>query len=883
MHRDSFGGRPSGRPVIGLLVDWLEDNYQNTVVSGVADAARELDVDLICFTGGVLRSPYRFAAQRNAIYDLAGPENVDGLLIMSGTLGNAVGPDELARWCERYRPLPICSIAVPLPNIPSVLVDNATGMRELVVHLVEAHGYRRIAFVRGPEANDESERRYRVYRDVLAEHDLVLDPRLVVVGGFQRAASAEAVGRLCDEHRTPLDAVVAASDSMALGAIDALRARGLRVPEDVAVAGFDDVDEARFTTPPLTTVRQPLYEQGRRAVETLLAMLHGHAVPEQVTLHTELVPRQSCRCARRGAPRGPASERWLPGAGFESVFAAHRARALAGMALAARGPAHAVDEDWGTRILDAFTTDLLGVTTGALAITFEGIVRRVIGAGGDAAAWQDVLSVLRREALPAMGDDPDLRARAEDLLHEIRLLVADVAESAQAQHRLDVERWARDLSGTSEALVTTFDVGSLVRAAAARLPRLRIQSCFMSLYERGEPTAESSRLVLSHDAAQAPAEEPIAVGIPSPSAPGDDGGRAPKSPAELVFPSRQLVPRGTLPDRRATFVVQPLFFKEDQLGFVLFEMGPREGTIYEALREQISAALKGALLVQQVVEKDREQQHLLADLEKRARQLEEAYRAIQENQEKLLISEKLASLGRLTASIVHEMNTPLAAVRAALVDLGKLVTEYQDSVGDAEVTVDDHGEIGKEMRQTIGLASSAAERAALFVRGIKAQTRDMGPHEGRAFNVVSSIREALLLLGHATRKGNCRAVFEPPAEQIELFGSPVRFSQVVTNLVENAVDASLAKGGGPINVLVTIQDKGLTLEVGDAGTGIPPEVLPRIFEPMFTTKPFGQGTGLGLSIVHDIVTGDFGGSVVVDSQLGAGTTFTVRFPHARDR
>ena len=419
MHRDSFGGRPSGRPVIGLLVDWLEDNYQNTVVSGVADAARELDVDLICFTGGVLRSPYRFAAQRNAIYDLAGPENVDGLLIMSGTLGNAVGPDELARWCERYRPLPMCSIAVPLPGIPSVLVDNATGMRELVVHLVEAHGYRRIAFIRGPEANDESERRYRVYRDVLAEHDLQLDPRLVVAGGFQRATSAEAIGRLWDEHGMPIDAVVAASDSMALGAMDALRARGLRVPEDVAVAGFDDVDEARFATPPLTTVRQPLYEQGRRAVETVLAMLQGRPVPEQVTLHTELVPRQSCRCARRGAPRGPASERWLPGAGFESVFAAHRDRALAAMGLAARGPAHVLDEGWGARILDAFTTDLLSVTTGALAVTFERIVRRVIDAGGDAAAWQDVLSVLRREALPAMGEDPHLRARAEDLLHEI--------------------------------------------------------------------------------------------------------------------------------------------------------------------------------------------------------------------------------------------------------------------------------------------------------------------------------------------------------------------------------------------------------------------------------------------------------------------------------
>ena len=166
MHRQSDSAQ--GRPVtLALLVDWLEDEYQNEVVAGVADAARELGVNLICFAGGVLRSPHRFAAQRNAVYDLAGVESVDGLMLMSGTLGNHIGPEELSAFCERYRPLPICSIAIPLAGIPSVLVDNATGMRDLIVHLVAAHGCREVAFIRGPEANDEAERRYRVYRDVL--------------------------------------------------------------------------------------------------------------------------------------------------------------------------------------------------------------------------------------------------------------------------------------------------------------------------------------------------------------------------------------------------------------------------------------------------------------------------------------------------------------------------------------------------------------------------------------------------------------------------------------------------------------------------------------------------------------------------------------------
>jgi signal transduction histidine kinase len=349
-----------------------------------------------------------------------------------------------------------------------------------------------------------------------------------------------------------------------------------------------------------------------------------------------------------------------------------------------------------------------------------------------------------------------------------------------------------------------------------------------------------------------------------------------------VFPSQRLAPEGVLPRRRTTFVLEPLFFREDQLGFVLFEMGPREGTIYEALREQISAALKGSLLVREVVEKDREREHLLADLEKRAEQLEAANRAIQENQEKLVISEKLASLGRLTASIVHEMNTPLGAVRAALVDLGKLVTEYGESAGDPEVTAADHAEIVEEMRQAIGLASSAAERASLFVRGIKAQTRDLGPHERQAFNVVTTVRQALLLLGHSMRKTKCTARFEPPAEYIELHGSPVRFAQVVTNLVENALDATATRGGGVIDIRVEVSDAALNLVVRDRGTGIEPDVMARIFEPMFTTKPFGHGTGLGLAIVHDVVTGDFGGTIEVDSRPGEGSRFTVRFPMGRE-
>jgi signal transduction histidine kinase len=163
------------------------------------------------------------------------------------------------------------------------------------------------------------------------------------------------------------------------------------------------------------------------------------------------------------------------------------------------------------------------------------------------------------------------------------------------------------------------------------------------------------------------------------------------------------------------------------------------------------------------------------------------------------------------------------------------------------------------------------------VRGIKAQTRDLAPHEQIQFNAVPVIEETLLLLGPALRQGKCTVTFQPSNKIIELVGSPGRLGQVVTNLVVNAVEAS-APQGGPIDVRLQKQPTEIQLQISDCGCGVAPDILPKIFDPLFTTKPFGEATGLGLTIVHDIVTGTFGGQVKVESQFEQGTTFTLHFP-----
>jgi PAS domain S-box-containing protein len=260
----------------------------------------------------------------------------------------------------------------------------------------------------------------------------------------------------------------------------------------------------------------------------------------------------------------------------------------------------------------------------------------------------------------------------------------------------------------------------------------------------------------------------------------------------------------------------------------------------------------------------------------RAAQLEQANQALRQNQDQLLVAEKMASIGRLTAGIAHEMNTPLAAVRSSLSELTSLVNEYDDAVGDPDVNEEDHHEIAAEMRQAIELASTSTERAAGFVRGVKSQTRDLSAKQMVAFNAVPIIDEAILLLSHMLREKKCTVNFDHISSLMELKGSPGRLAQVVTNLVVNSADACAPRGDGKIEVKLIEDGAFLVMTVTDNGGGIPPEIITRIFEPMFTTKPFGQGTGLGLPIVHDIVVGDFGGKIDVTSNVGEGTTFTLR-------
>jgi DNA-binding LacI/PurR family transcriptional regulator/nitrogen-specific signal transduction histidine kinase len=808
-----------------------DDAYERGVIAGIADVVGLRGVSLVCFA---------IEGVRDEFDEFVGRENVDGLVVLSGSIAQVVGRKAVESFCERRRPLPMVSMAMGLAGVPTIRVDNAKGVRDSVGHLVTVHGRRRIGFIHGPEQSADGEERFLAYREALAEHGIEFDPAWAAPH-LNVDQGGEAIRILIDERKQAVDALVAVDDSLALGALNALLERGLSVPQDVALVGFDDIAEASAVIPPLTTVTQKLWEQGRKAAELLLDVIEGKDAPEQLLLDTELVVRGSCGCLPRAVleARAGRGRTAVPPERFDAVRTEIEQKMASILGDDLGRP--------GTRLLDAFSADLADGTSRSFLSALDLLLNRVARVGGDLSRWEQAISAMRRISLPTLAANEPLRSVAEDLWQEARVLIGDTAQRAQAFQRVVALQRASSLGAISQSLITTRDIEELIDVLSDGLPRLEVKSCYVSLYESRESRQWSTLVLGVQENGQVAAQ----VGT--------------------RFATHQLVPEGIFTsDRSHRIVVMPLSFKNEQLGVIILEVYPGSAGAYDELRKQFGAAVKR-------LEGERELARLHALQRERTEELERAYQAVRENQQKLLISEKMASLGRLTAGMAHEMNTPLAAVRAALGELAKLASEYHHSIDDPEVTEDDHREIVKEMEASIRLADGAAERVAGFVRGIKSETRNLASVESRLFNAVPVVQDTLLLLNHAARKGNCAVTFQHERDIMELFGAPGRLSQVVTNLVTNAIDATAEKGGGPIILRLAPWIDGLELRVTDTGMGIPPENVKKIFDPMFTSKPFGVGTGLGLTIVHDIVTGDFNGTIEVESEPGVGTTFVLCF------
>ncbi len=328
--------------------------------------------------------------------------------------------------------------------------------------------------------------------------------------------------------------------------------------------------------------------------------------------------------------------------------------------------------------------------------------------------------------------------------------------------------------------------------------------------------------------------------------------------AQFVSPIRQLEKRADGMARGELTDPVTAGSEGDEIGRLTFALEEMRRALRDKLRstEEVNVDLERAV------------QNRTSDLAKKNRELAETLDKLTQAQAQLVRSEKLASIGQLVAGIAHEINNPVNAIVNTVGPLDEAITELD---GADEAT---RRETSREIRDMVRVVQRGAQRTKAIVQALHnySRTDDESVVE---FDINRSIDDSLELLRHLLKQQV--TVEKSYGEAGRLRGHAGQIGQVFMNLLTNAAQAVSGRERATIHIESEGDGERVVVKITDNGAGIPTHVLPRIWDPFFTTKDVGEGTGLGLSIVHELVE-RHGGSIEVETELGKGTTFTVTLP-----
>jgi len=803
---------PDQKWTIGLLTHGAGDPNNYSIWAGATNAVQDLGGKLICWPGKPLHSNLEFEAQSNVIYDLVSSRTIDGLVIWLAGLAFQTDLQETRKFCQRYSDIPVVTVGTFLEGYPGVRVDNYQGMRDVMSHIIGVHNRQLVAFIRGPRHHQEADVRYQAYLDSLDSYQIPFDPNLVYLGNFKESGGRFAIEELYDNRKVAFDALVAASDNMAIGALKALQKRGVQVPSQVAIAGLNDEAQSSVITPPLTTSPLHFYQQAYQATQMVWDLIQDKMVQEQVVIPTQLLIRQSCGCPDPAVMSAAAPIDLTTTT--ESLAPSPELTALANQFDMISPDAVQTSQQIVQQLLqfgNEHTNDEI------LRHIFEQVHKNATNRAF-VEHWNEAITQIRQFLLSANLSDEQTQ-RYEALFHAIRVFIADTIRRQEAYDTLRAEEKLRLIGQINQNLSVTTTLPELSRVLVEALEAFKIQHCYLSLYTNPAQPADSSRLVFWYD---------YQLGA--------------QTTEICCYPSQELIPPEYLPSGDVlNIVVQPLYFQDDQLGFVIFSATPDEEEIYQILADQISGAIKRTLLIE------------------RSNQLyDEAVEARKSAEEANLLKSRFLSM------VSHELRTPLSFIVGTIEMMlqGELAECWPSLPEEYRQDMDSIHTSAIHLSRLIGdvldLASSQAGELRLY-----SEPLDMG----KLLNEV-----ALLGEGMAREKGLVWEA-EMPARIPMVWGDRTRLRQVILNLLSNAVKFT---EHGTISLTVKNQESDLYIAVSDTGMGVSPEEQESIFDEFKRSERSLQrgysGMGLGLAINRRLIElhdGTIGVESAGDEESGA--------------
>lgn len=817
------------QPTIGVLAGWQAyegtlNSFINPLINGVQVAARQRNCNLLLSCGVGHRGDYRPddvhpawpILMRDTDFVPVGPWNTDGLIVIP-PLRSKARSDYLQQLIESGFPVVFVS---PGEDGPTLVFDNEDGIRKAITHLV-GHGHEQIAFIAGlTEGSSDSEYRLKAYQAVIAEYGLDADPRLIAAGGFYTPGGYRAMQQIIASG-VSFSAVLAFNDESAIGAMQALRENGIRIPEDVAIIGFDDRLDALAQTPPLTSVRQPLVEMGYQALELLLKYIHKEeSTPSMIRVPAQLSIRKSCGC-RPGtkvlsdpSPVAVAQDR-------KKTSATHKLASTMQAVLPARE--RSVDSDelhaYCQQLAEALLASLSTWDNSFFHAALENVLMWVETVDENPHAWQAVISVLQQN-LPFLQSDklPQIdRVQAEEMLHQARIIISESAQRRYIRNTVLQFEVTDQLGRMSARLHTALDESHIFEILGEVLPRIGIQHAHVAFFEPQEndadPVAWSRLRTLV--------------------------GAAGKKSVPERFPSRSFPPRDLYP-AAAPFqlALLPLIIQDGVSGYMAFDADRLEPCA--AIVRQVESALRSARLYQDAAEGRR------------------------------LAEEANRLKGSFLSMVSHELRTPLNLIvglsEILMREPGPGQLPLPEPYWQDIKRIHSSGEhLGWLIRDVLDMASSEAGQLSLTYEQVDLSAE---------LRAVAEVGEQL------AREKDIEWRADIPPELPAIWGDRTRLRQVALNLVSNAVKFT-TRGGASLSA--EARGGKVIVSVTDTGLGIAPEEQISIFNEFHQSKRTlirgYSGMGLGLAICKRLVE-LHGGTIAVHSSgdEGDGSTFSFTLP-----
>ncbi len=823
---------PAARPTIGFLSTWSVyqgatiDNYMYTLLQGISTAAREHECNLLLGCGISLPTGARAShtawscTEANVDFVPVGAWNTDGLIIIPDDLSQTQFSD-LEDLIQSDFPIVMTTAEVPAlvtHNAHLVAVDNADGIRQAMQHLFQ-HGHRRIAFIAGKSGHggDVAER-LAAYRDMLRAGGIAHDPRLIAYGEHRLPDGRVAMQSILDTG-ADFTALLASNDLSCIGALQTLRAAGRRVPEDVAVIGFDDILQARSQLPPLTTVRHPTFALGYQSVVTLLKAIrtrhpqtvrrnaHGQS---ETRIPTQLVVRQSCGCrpenaAAQHSPQESCDEHGHAHAmAHSTVIEARRSslEEIEPVCLAlVRGFASALEKNDATDFDDALVQ----------------LTNWLDARNEDPFAWHAALSTLH-----ASHSSP-VSPLAHTLIDRARLEIAEYAQRQATDVLLQHMDISNRLGLMAAQLLAVLDAAASTPILTEHLPHLGFAHALVAAYvPHVDDEFACARVLL------------------------DAGATRDESIIGQEFLTREFPPRNFYDDAPFQVVLQPLVMDERVAGFVALTLDAHAPlTNLEscaAITHNLGSALRSSRL----------------------------YREALQGQQLAEEANRLKS--RFLSTVSHELRTPLSLI-VGLSDMVLEQNEYalsRTTQRDLEQIHASAQHLGRLINDVLDLASSEAGQLRLHQEPLDLV---------QELNAVAQIG-AEMARGKNLR---WRAQFSFSNALVRVLGDRTRVRQIILNLISNAVKftargmIALDARVDDDTVTIAVSDTGIGI-LREEQTK-----LFREFQRAERTVNAGYGgMGLGLAISKHLVE-QHGGAIGVRSpgDLGNGSTFYFTLPRVR--